>query len=56
VTLKLEIEFLTKAAQRAKALAAEVAQHPHSRKISANSRQSLEKYKHDHSLRKSEQA
>jgi hypothetical protein len=54
VTLKLDIEFVNKAAQRAKARAAEVAQHPHSRKISADSRRSLEKYKRDHSVRKVE--
>jgi hypothetical protein len=54
MTLKLDIEFVNKAAQRAKARAAEVAQHPHSRKISADSRKSLEKYKRDHSVRKVE--
>jgi len=56
MTLKLDTEFVNKAAQRAKARAAEVAQHPHSRKISADSRKSLEKYKRDHSVRKIEHA
>ena len=54
MTLKLDKEFVTTAAQRAKARAAEVAQHPHSRKISANSRKALEQYKRDHSVRKVE--
>jgi hypothetical protein len=54
VTLKLDIEFVNKAAQRAKERAADVTQHPHSRKISADSRKSMEKYKRDQSVRKVE--
>jgi hypothetical protein len=56
MTLKLDKEFVTTAAQRAKSRAAEVAQHPHSRKISADNRKSLEQYKRAHSVRKIEHA
>jgi hypothetical protein len=56
MTLKIDSEFVTKAMQRAKPRAADVAQHPHSRKLSANSREAMRKYQRDHSVRRLERA
>jgi hypothetical protein len=49
VSLKIDGEFVTKAIQRAKARAADVSQHPHSRKLSAKSREAMRKYQRDRS-------
>jgi hypothetical protein len=56
MTLKIDSEFVTKAMQRAKARAADVAEHPHSRKLSANSREAIRKYQRENSVRSLERA
>ncbi len=54
--LKIDKEFVSKAMQRARARATEVARHPHSIEITRNSRHEMEKYRREHPARRLEHA
>jgi hypothetical protein len=54
VSTKIDREFVMNAMQRARAAAAEVSRHPHSKKLSTAAKAEMEQYRLSHHVRKLE--